>query len=166
MPSPTPSAAVRIAYVLVKGLLVLTVAFCVVALASVGVGVLRGGDSLLYGDTLSVPVQVSTDGLGSPPPGLTVDTWVGAHVEVTDPTIKQMFLKSVIDLSPLLLAAGALWLLGGVLRSVLDGDSFGPGNVRRLRDLGVLLTVGGLVLQLLDYTLRQSLLTALPPFPS
>jgi len=166
MVSPVrPSTAVRAAFVLVTGLLALAVVFGVVALVSIGIGLVRGGESLLYGDTLRIPMQVSTEKLGPVPDDLSVQSWVGATVEVHDPTVRQMLLQSVSGIGPLLVFIGAMWLVRGVLRSVMRGDPFGPGNVRRLRNLGLLLAVGGSLVELLDYSLRQAMFEALPPTP-
>jgi hypothetical protein len=53
-----PSRAVTTGYRLVTFLLVFAVAFGAVAIASLAVGLARDGDSLLYGDTLTVPLQL------------------------------------------------------------------------------------------------------------
>lgn len=167
MPSPLPpSAAVRVAYVLVTGLLVLSLSFGLVILVSMGVGVMRDGNSLLYGDTLRVPMQMSTEGLAPLPPALMVDSWVDTGVAIKDPTVKQMLLQSAADVGPLVVFAGALWLVRGLLQSVTRADPFGPRNVRRLRNLGVLLAAGGALVEVVNYSLRHALYNALPPFPT
>jgi Protein of unknown function (DUF2975) len=167
MPSPLPpSAAVRLAYVLVTGLLLLSLALGLVVLLSMGVGVVRDGDSLLYGDTLRVPMQLSTEGFGPLPSALAVESWVDADVEIKDPTVQQMLLQSATDVGPLVVFACALWLVRGLLQSVTRADPFGPRNVRRLRNLGLLLAVGGVLVELLSYSLRRALYNALPALPS
>ncbi len=167
MPSPLPpSAAVRLAYVLVTGLLVLSLGFGLVILVSMGVGVMRDGNSLLYGDTLRVPMQLSTEGLAPLPPALVVDSWVDTSVAIKDPTVKQMLLQSAADVGPLVVFASALWLVRGLLQSVTRADPFGPRNVRRLRNLGVLLAAGGVLVEVVNYSLRHALYNALPAFPS
>jgi hypothetical protein len=167
MPSPLPpSAAVRLAYVLVTGLLVLSLGFGLVILVSMGVGVMRDGNSLLYGDTLRIPMQLSTEGLAPLPPALVVDSWVDTGVAIKDPTVKQMLLQSAADVGPLVVFAGALWLVRGLLQSVTRADPFGPRNVRRLRNLGVLLAAGGVLVEVVNYSLRHALYNALPPFPT
>jgi Protein of unknown function (DUF2975) len=167
MPSPLPpSAAVRVAYVLVTGLLVLSLSFGLVILVSMGVGVMRDGNSLLYGDTLRVPMQLSTEGLAPLPPALMVDSWVDTGVAIKDPTVKQMLLQSAADVGPLVVFAGALWLVRGLLQSVTRADPFGPRKVRRLRNLGVLLAAGGVLVEVVNYSLRHALYNALPPFPT
>jgi hypothetical protein len=162
----TPRTAVTMAYALATALLLGSLCFGVVVLVSMGVGVARGGDSLLYGETLSVPMQVSTEDLEPVPSALVLDTWADVTVEVGDPTVAQMLLQSARDLGPLAVFIGAMWLLRGLLQSVVRNDPFGPRNVRRLRDLGVLLVVGGLVVELIDYSLRFALFNDLPPLPS
>ncbi len=163
MPPPlSPSTAVRVAYRLVSGLLLLSVGFGVVLLVSIGVGLVRHGDSWLYGDTLTVPMQLSTDGFSPDPSALRLDAWVDVRVEITDPTTEQMLLQSATDLGPVVLVVSALWLVRGVLQSVSRADPFGPRNVRRLRHLGALLAVGGVFVELLNYSSRQALYEELP----
>ncbi len=161
-----PSAAVRLAYVLVTGLLVLSLGFGLVILVSMGIGVMRDGNSLLYGDTLRVPMQLSTEGLAPLPPALVVDSWVDTGVAIKDPTVNQMLLQSAADVGPLVVFAGALWLVRGLLQSVTRADPFGPRNVRRLRNLGVLLAAGGVLVEVVNYSLRHALYNALPAFPT
>jgi hypothetical protein len=162
----SPRSAVRIAYGLVTVLFLGSLAFGLVVLASMGVGLARGGDSLLYGDTLRVPMQVSTAGLGPLAPGLVLDAFADVTVEIEDPSVEQMLLQSARDLGPLAVSIGALWLTRGVLRSTVRNDPFGRRNVRRLRDLGVLLAVGGTLAAAVDYQLRLALFNDLPPRPS
>jgi hypothetical protein len=162
----TPRTAVSITYGLATALLLLSLAFGVVLLASIGVGIARGGDSLLYGDVLRVPMQVSTADLGPLPPALVLNPWADVTVEVRDPTVEQMLLQSARDIGPLAMVITAMWLARGILQSVRRDDPFGPRNVRRFRDLGALLVIGGFVVELADYLLRTALFDALPPQPS
>ena len=164
-PQP-PSRAVKAGYTLVTGLLVLALVFGVVAVASVGVGLARHGDSLLYGDPLPVPLELSPDDVGPLPHGVELVTWPAVNVKVADPTTEQMLLRSATDFGPLVLFIAGLWLLRAFLRTVLDGDPFGARNVQRLRGIGFLLVVGAPLVQLLDHALRVSLFNVLPPYPS
>jgi hypothetical protein len=166
MTPPPPSRAVKVGYTLATALLVLAVGFGFVALASIGVGVARHGDSLLYGNTLTVPLQLSSDDIGPLPPGLRVDSWLDTNVEIHNPTSKQMLLRSATDLGPLVLLVAGLWLVRGLLKTVLVGDPFGPPNVRRLRTLGFLLVAGGPAVELLNYMFRSALYNDMPVFPS
>ncbi len=166
MPPPAASAAVRIGHRLVTTLLVLVIGFGVLAVASIAVGLVRGGESLLYGDTITVPLQISPDDMGALPEGLRVSGWLDVTVEVHDPTIEQMLLRSAADLGPIVLVVVGLWLLRGFMRTVAQGDPFGGANVRRLRRLGFVLVAGAPLMSLLDYSLRLSLFNALPEFPS
>ncbi len=167
MASPTVSGPVRTGYLLVTGFFVLSAAFGLLALASLGVGLARHGDSLLYGDTLTVPLQLSPDDVGPLPAGLRVDSWLDTRVkaEVRDPSTEQMFYRSATDLGPLVLVVGGLWLVRGLLKSVMRGDPFGPDNVRRLRRLGFLLVVGGPAVELLNYGFRNALFSSLSSYP-
>src|SRR3954447_9449843 len=133
-----PSRAVRSGYVLVTGLLLLALAFGALAVVSLVVGVVRGGDSLLYGDPLTVPMQLPPDAVGPLPPAVHVTGWPDVSVDISDPSVEQMLLRSAQDLGPVVLAIAGLWLLRGFLRSVLAGDPFGAANVQRLRAGGFL----------------------------
>ncbi len=166
MTTTPPSGAVRAGQAIVTALLVFTVAFAVLVVASVGVGIARDGDSLLYGDTLTVPLQLSPDDLGPLPEGLRLNGWPDVHVEIHDPTTKQMLLRSATDFGPLVLFIAGLWLLRGFMRSVREGDPFGVANVRRLRGLGFLLVVGAPLVELINYLVRQALFNEVPAFPS
>jgi hypothetical protein len=140
--------------------------FGVVALASIAVGLARHGDSLLYGDTLTVPLQVSPDHLSSLPPEVRAAGWLDVSVEVKGPTAKQMLLRSAQDLGPLVLFILGLWYLRRFLRSVLQDDPFCAPNVQRLRIIGFILVIGAPLVELLNYSLRLSLYNDLPPLPS
>jgi hypothetical protein len=161
-PQP-PSRAVHIGHRLVTALLWFAIAFGVFALVSVGVGLARHGDSLLYGDTLSVPLQLSPDDVGRLPSGVRTSGWLDVSLEVKDPTTKQMVLRSAQDLTLVALMIAVLWQLQGFARSVVHGAPFGARNVERLRRIGFLLVLGGPVVALLNSALRTSLYSELPP---
>ena len=166
MSSRTSFRTLRAGYVIVSALLVLAVGFGAVAVVSIGVGIARQGDSLLYGDTLRVPLQVSPDHLGSLPPEVTPGGWPDVSVEVNRPTTKQMVLRSAQDLGPVVLIVAGLWIIRRFLRSTLQDAPFSELNVRRLRSIGTLLVVGVPIVELLNYSLRLSLYNDLPPFPT
>jgi hypothetical protein len=161
-PQP-PSRAVHIGHRLVTALLWFAIAFGAFALVSVGVGLARHGDSLLYGDTLSVPLQLSPDDVGRLPSGVRTSGWLDVSLEVKDPTTKQMVLRSAQDLTLVTLMIAVLWQLQGFARSVVHGAPFGALNVERLRRIGFLLVLGGPVVALLNSALRTSLYNELPP---
>ena len=165
MNPPPPSRAVNAGYRLATVLLVLALAFGAVAVASIAVGVARGGDSLLYGDTLEVPLQLSPDDVGPLPDGVRLNGWPDVTVEVDDPTTEQMLLRSLADLGPALLFIAGLWLLRGFLRQVVKGDPFGARNVRRLRAIGFILVVGAPIVVLVNSSLRTALYDNLPSYP-
>jgi hypothetical protein len=166
MTTTPPSGAVRAGQAIVTALLVFTVVFGVFVVASVCVGIARHGDSLLYGDTLTVPLQLSPDDLAPLPEGLQLNGWPDVNAEIHDPTTKQMLLRSATDFGPLVLFIAGLWLLRGFMRAVREGDPFGVANVRRLRGLGFLLVVGAPLVELINYLFRQALFNEIPPFPS
>lgn len=130
------------------------------------VGLARDGDSLLYGDTLTVPYQLSPESIGPMPPELRLRGWVDVNVEVHDPTTEQMLLRTATDIGPSALFLAGLWLLRGFMRSVMKGDPFGTANVARLRRLGFILVAGGPIVALVNYLLRLSLFDAIPVVPS
>jgi hypothetical protein len=160
------SRAVQIGVRLVTFVLVLTIAFGALAIVSVGVGVARHGDSLLYGDLMRVPLQLSPDDIGPLPAGVEPRGWVDVNVDVVDPTTKQMLLRSAMDLGPLVLFLAGLWLLRRFLRSVQAGDPFGADNVGRLRAIGFLLVAGAPLAGLVNASLRNALYSSVPPYPS
>jgi hypothetical protein len=162
----SPSRAVNIGYGLATVMLVVAAVFGVVTLAWVGVGVARHGDSLLYGDRFVVPLELSPDDVGPLPRGVELRGWPGVNVQVTNPTTKQMLLRSGLDVGPLVLFVAGLWFGRRVLRSVLEGDPFGAANVQRLRAIGFILVVGAPVVELLNYALRTALFSDVPPYPS
>lgn len=165
--TPQPaSRAVKTGYALATGLLVVAVVFGAVAIASVAVGLARGGDSLLYGDKLRVPLQLNPEEVRSLPRHVELRGWPGVNVRIEDPTADQMLQRSAQDFGPLVLIVAGLWLLRGFLGSVLAGDPFGPLNVRRLRSLGFILVLGAPVVELINHGLRQDLYNNLPPSPS
>jgi hypothetical protein len=166
MGSETSSRPVRAGYRLVTGLLFLSIAYGVVAVTSIVVGLARDGRSILYGGELPVAAQISPDDIGPLPPGVRIVSWPEVTVEISDPTTKQMVLRSALDLGPLALLLGGLWIGRAFLRTVLAGDPFGAANVGRLRAIGFLLVIGAPLVALLNYALRSALFVAMPPFPS
>lgn len=166
MVTSSTSRAVRTARAITVGLLVLTVAFIALVLVSVLIGVFRHGDSLLYGDRMTVPLQVSADDVDTLPDGITLDSWLAVDVEIKDPTTYQMLLRSARDLAPAVVVAWAWWLLASIMRSAVRGDPFGQDNARRFRSLGVLLIVGGFALNMLNYAVLNALFTHVPEYPS
>ena len=166
MVTSSTSLAVRAARAITVGLLVLSVAFTALVLVSVVTGLFRDGDSLLYGNPMTVPMQISADDIGTLPEGITTDAWIDVDVEIPDPTTSQMLLRSARDLGPAVVVVWALWLLAGVMRSAAQGDPFGPENARRFRSLAVLLIAGGFALNVLNYVTLNALYTQLPEYPS
>ncbi len=168
--TPQPaSRAVTSGRALVTFLLVLAIGFSGLTVISVGVGLARDGDSLLYGNTLAVPVEISPDAVDSPssevgqlPPGAEVHGSPQATLEVSDPTSKQMLLRSLMDLALLALFTAGLWLARGFIGSVMTGDPFGAANVQRLRRLGFLLLIGAPAVALLNSALAAALFNDLP----
>jgi hypothetical protein len=167
----TPKPASGAAYgggILVSFLLVIAVLALAFTLADVGIGLARHGDSLRYGDMLTVPVELSpsagghSDDFRQLPSGAELSRSHEATLDVSKPTAKQMALRSAMDLGFLALLVAGLWLVRGFINSVLDGDPFGAANVKRLRRLGFLLLIGAPAVAFLNSLLAQALYDDLP----
>jgi hypothetical protein len=158
-----PSRAVRGGHRLLTLMLAAALLFAAFAIVSVVVGLARDGDSLLYGERLTVPLQLNPQDVGSLPPNVHFVGWPDVSVEVRDPTANQMFLRSAMDFGPLALFVAGLWLLRGFAGAVRAGDPFGAGNVTRLRRLGFILVIGAPIVELLNSALRGNLYDILPP---
>ena len=162
----SPSRAAKAGYTLLTLALVFVVAFTALAFVSLAVGAARGGESLLWGNRLTVPADINPHSFRALPRGIQLSGWPHVSLEIKDPTTKQMALRSAMDLGPLLLFIAGLWLLRGLARSVTEGDPFGAPNVKRLRRLGFLLVAGAPAVELLNTLLRETLYNDLPPHPS
>lgn len=126
-------------------------------------GVLAVGVRLLHaarGDALEVTGPLP-EGLVRPPEGVTGPIYGTAVVR--DPGASDYGW----DLLPLLLALAvttfAAFLLLGIARGLRDSDPFTAANARRLTSLAVLVTVGGLFLQVFHSISRDALLAAALP---
>ncbi len=166
MVTSSTSRAVRAARAITIALLVLSIGFTALVLVSVVTGLFRQGDSLLYGDSITVPMQVSADDLGQLPDGISADDWFDVDVTIQDPTTSQMLLRSAQDLGPAVVIIWALWLLAAVLNAAAHGDPFGRDNARRFRSLAVLLIAGGFALNMLNYAVLNAFFTQVPEYPS
>jgi hypothetical protein len=153
----TPSHAVTVANRIVTLLLAGALVFAIYGVVSIGVGIARDGDSLLYPSPMHLPFELSPDDVNDLPPGVELSDWPKVTVDVGDPTTWQMLLRSVEELAPLLLLIPGLWLLRNFLRSVLAGDPFGAANTRRLRAIALLLLVGAPLVGLVQVALRNAL---------
>lgn len=156
-----PSRSVRAGYAIVTLMLVFVVAFTCFAVVSLGVGVARGGESLLWGDTLTVPASVDPDTLHLPE-GVKASGSPHVQLEVKDPSTKQMLIRSLMDFGPLALFIAILAQLRAIARSVKDGDPFGEANTRRLRRIGALVVGGAVAVELINGWLHEWLFNNLP----
>jgi hypothetical protein len=166
MVTSSTSRAVKTGHAIALGLLILSVAFTGLMLVSISMGVFRHGNSLLYGEPLSVPLQISAEDLGTLPGGVTLDSWLAVDVGIPEPTTSDMLWRSAMDVGPTLVVVWALWFLVSIMGSAARGEPFGTDNARRLRSLGVLLIVGGFVLSLLNYAMLNALYSRVPEYPS
>src|SRR3954451_14137045 len=166
MESQSPSRDARAGVTLLTLALVLTIAFTAFAVVSLGVGIARDGRSLLWGRSLTVDATVAPADLATLPAGLRIRERPEVTVEIQDPTVHQMVLRSLMDLLSLVLFVAGLWLALGIARSVEAGDPFGEPNVGRLRRLATLFAAGGLLVAFVTTGLRNALLDELPPHPS
>jgi hypothetical protein len=158
---PATSRTARAGYVIVSLMFFFVAAFGVFSLVSIAVGIARDGTSLLWGDTLTVPMALNPDTLRLPA-GLTLGGWPDVQVEIHDPTTEQMLLRSFMDIGPLVLFLAVLWSLRGLARSVKEGDPFSRLNVRRLRAIGFTLVVGAPLIEIIQVALRERLFNQLP----
>jgi len=161
--APPPSGAVTIGYRLVTLLLLVATAFLVLELVSIVVGIARGGDSLLHGDPLTAPLQANPEHLRGLPAAVRLHDWPNVDVEITNPSIKVMALRSAVDLPQVALLIAVLWLLRGLVGSVRAAEPFAEASVRRLRKLGAVLVAGGLAAAFVQSLLRVWLFDVLPP---
>jgi hypothetical protein len=166
MELPSPSRAARAGATLLQLALVFTLAYTAFAVVSLGVGIARDGRSLLWGRNLTVDATVAPSDLGGLPAGLDIRERPDVVVEIHDPTVHQLVLRSLMDLLPLVLFVAGLWLALGIARSVEAGDPFGEGNVERLRRLATLFAAGGVLVAFVNSGLRTALFDELPPHPS
>ena len=166
MVTSSTSRAVRAGRAIAVGLLILSVAFTALLLFSIVTGVVRHGNSLLYGEPMTVPMQLSARDVGTVPDGITLDSWIAVDVDIPDPTTSEMLLRSAMDLGPAIVVVWGFWLLAAIMGSAARGDPFGEDNARRFRNLGLLLVVGGFALNVLHYVVLNVLYSRLPEFPS
>ena len=152
-----PSAAVITANGLLNVMFWGGLLFGALVIASVVVGVVTGGESILYGDRLLVPLELNPADAGPLPDELTFRGWPEVALVVENPTTAQMLLLSATDFGPLALFIAGVWLLRGFGRSVAEGDPFGAANTKRLRRLGFVLVAGAPLVELLNTALRSSL---------
>src|SRR4051812_19850720 len=104
--------SVRFGHGLVTFLLFGALLFGALTIASVAVGVVRDGDSILYGDTFGVPAELSPESLQSAvPKGVELTGQTPVQVTVHDPTVRQMFLRHAADFGAVLLTIIVAWLL-------------------------------------------------------
>ena len=156
------SAAAKAGYVVVTILLAVVVLGSSVVYLSEVVGIVRGGEAFFGGRSLFVDAELPQNTIKSLPPGVKLRHDPAVTLEVPNATAKQRLLALAANIGPLVLLAGALWLLRGLAKSVTQGDPFGPANVARLRRLGVLLLVGAPVVELVNFLLRLQLSMTLP----
>jgi hypothetical protein len=159
----TPSRSIGIAEFLLNLLLALLVVAAILAITSTAVGLAQGGRTLFGGRTLPVQAELPSDDIRTLPPNVRLTHDPKVTLEVRDPSRKQLLLSFGTAVGPFLLLFATLWLLRGLARSIRAGEAFGRANVDRLRRIGLLLVIGGPVVEFLNYALRVSLVNALPP---
>jgi hypothetical protein len=157
-----PSRAVRVGYALTNFLLVLSVGFATFLLVDGAVGVARNGERLVSGRSLDAHVQVPPERVRLPN-GLRHDGWLPAVARIEHPGSREVVLWTALQLTQAALFIGVLWLLRGLARSVRKGDPFDAANVQRLRGIGSLLAFGGLLVEIINSSIRTQLWEALPP---
>jgi DUF2975 family protein len=156
-----PSRAVRVGYALTNLLLVVSVGFAAFLFVDGAVGVARDGERLVSGRTLDVHVQVPPERVRLPD-GLRHDGWLPAVARIEHPGSREIALWTALQLTQAVLFIAVLWLLRGLARSVRKGDPFDAANVQRLRGIGSLLVFGGLLVEILNSSIRAQLWETLP----
>jgi hypothetical protein len=158
-----PSQSTRIAEFLLSLMLVLLLVGAIIAVTSTAVGLARSGNTLLGGRTLPVQAELPRDDVQALPRYVRLTHDPKVTLEVRDPSAKQLLLSLGTAVGPFVLLLATLWLLRGLARSIRAGEAFGRANVERLRRIGLLLAIGGPVVEVLNYALRLSLVNSLPP---
>src|SRR3954451_20707137 len=149
------SRSANLAYVLVNLMLYLLLAGVVVGLVALVHGLVSGGSVSAHGELQHVHIRSL--------PGLRIVAGPGVTIEIRDATAKQELLSAATAVGPALLLGIGLWLLRGLARSVREGTPFGHANVVRLRNLGLVLAVGGTMSSVVDWALRLALAITLLP---
>ena len=161
MSGQAPSRAVRAGYALTTFLLVVSIGYSAFLLVDGAVGVARDGERLVGGRALDVHVQVPPERVQLPD-GLRHDGWLPAVARIEHPGAREVALSTGLDLTEAALFIWVLWLLRGLARSVYEGDPFDAANVQRLRGIGSALVFGGVLVEILNSSIRAQLWQALP----
>jgi hypothetical protein len=156
-----PARAVRAGYVLINLLLIAAIGFAAFLVIDGGVGVARGGERPFSSSGLDVHVQVPPEHLQLPP-GLRQDGGPSAVARIEHPGSREILLWTALQLTQAALFISVLWLLRGLAHSVRRGDPFDAANVQRLRGIGFMLAAGGVLVEIVNMSLRQELWQSLP----
>jgi small-conductance mechanosensitive channel len=151
-----PTRLATTGYLVLTALLVALLAAGVILTVTAAVGAVRGGHTVTL-DRVALPEQ-----LASLPPNAKPTNDVPVTVTINDASPLQLVLRLAIDLGYLLLVIVILWHLRGLVRSARQGDPFTTANVRRLREVGLLLMLGWPVVAFLSDTLKNQLSRTLP----
>jgi hypothetical protein len=123
--------------------------------------VARAGERLVSGRALDVHVQIPPERVQLPD-GLRHSGWLPAVARIEHPGAGEVALWTALQLTQAVLFIAVIWLLRGLARSVRRGDPFGADNVRRLRSMGSVLVFGGLLVEIVNSSLRAQLWESLP----
>ncbi|MEY2474389.1 MAG: hypothetical protein QOK28_3718 [Actinomycetota bacterium] len=134
--SPAPTRSTRFLAGLATLLLIAAVIFGAVLL----VGMVGGFGP--NGHEVAVHTTVPASRVSRLPKSTVAASDVKVLVRVRHATKQQQRWASARDLVAVVLVGAVLWLLRGLLRSVRDGDPFVEPNVRRLRELALLVLIG------------------------
>jgi hypothetical protein len=157
-----PSSQTGVVYFLVDLVWTLFVIAFVVTAVGAAIGIARGGNNVVLGDSLSVKADLVRSDVHQLPEGVLLTSNPHVSVEVTSPTTKQALLSNVMGLGKAALVGFVLWFLRGLARTAKEGDPFVADNVRRLRGIGFTLAFGGPLVALVDSWANDSLLSSLP----
>jgi hypothetical protein len=156
MTPESPSRPATAAYFVVNALLLLFVLGAAVAAAVAALGALRGGHSI------SIAGEVPVNDLASLPPTVHAPSYVAVTETIRDASPAQVLLDLAVDITPVLLAVPALWLLRSLVGSLRHGDPFTATNANRLRGVGLLILIGAPVFSIVTHVLQVALSMTLP----
>ena len=153
MSSQGPSRSTVFATNLVTLLLVLTAAFGLYVVTQATIETVRGGGEVATHQMVDLdPGQID-----AVPAEVFITQRVPVTLRISDADTEQVLYAMGRDVVPVLLVVSVLWLLRRILVSVREGDPFTAANVRRLRNIGLLLLIGTPIAALTGSAFEQAL---------
>ena len=153
MSSRGPSRSTVFATNLVTLLLVLTAAFGLYVVTNATIEAVRGDGEIATHQTL----DLDAGQFHAVPAETLIAQSVPVTLRIRDASTEQVLYALGRDIVPVVLVVIVLLLLRRILVSVREGDPFTAANVRRLRNIGLLLLVGTPVAALTTSAFEQAL---------